>query len=126
MTLTDKVIFFNFQINFWPKQHVGWFWYDLDLHMLLTEKIRFFNFAFIVITFFVNLWIYLMLGPCPLFMVLTEKVIFFKFWQGEIENILYGFPFVNKKKVWRRPCYVYKPHTVPAVWYRLINFGLTK
>ena len=30
---------------------VGWFWYDLDLYMILNNKVRLFKFALFVITF---------------------------------------------------------------------------
>ena len=37
--------------HLWPNVHVGWFWYYLDLYMILTNKFRFFSFALIIITF---------------------------------------------------------------------------
>ena len=36
--------------HLWPNRHVEWIWYDFNLYMTLTKKVRFLKLALIIIT----------------------------------------------------------------------------
>ena len=79
----------------WPNWQFGWFLFDLDLSITLTDN-----------------------------------VIFFKFWQGEVKEYALCIPFYKETKMSSDSPYVValvlNLHTVPAGWYKRYKSDLSK